>query len=105
MWYQSIIYIVTAIICGVKIRFHPQLNDLDNMLASVVPPQFKMSWLKDSVKIKVITERMIKLVNEKERLNANGNTERQESSCFFAALHRKSSSKDKVGKKQVDVFL
>ena len=72
VWYQSIIYIVTALIDGVRKRFHPQLNDLDNMLCPAFHPQFKLSWLKDSIKIKVITERMIKLVNEKERLHANG---------------------------------
>ena len=45
-------------------------------------------------KIKVITERMIKLVNEKEQLHADGHPhriieKRQESSDFVATLQRK----------------
>ena len=57
----------------------------------------------DSVKIRVITERMIKLVNEKERLHADGNIhisieEKGQEVCdFLAALHMMSSSNDKVG--------
>ena len=92
VWYQYIIYIFTTLTDGVKKRFHPQLNDLDNMLASAFNPQFKLSWLKARVKRKVITERMIKRVNEKERLHADGNTHRiieedgQENSDFFRCL-------------------
>ena len=74
MWCQSIIYTVSARIDGVKKIFHPQLNDVDNMLALAFQTQFKLFWLKDSAKIKVITETKIKLVNEKERLRADGNT-------------------------------
>ena len=52
---------------------------------------------------------MIRMVNKKERLHADGNTHRiiegQESSDFSAALHRKKSSEDKVGEKQIDAFL
>ena len=43
------------------------------MLTSAYHPQFKLSWLKYSLKIEVNTERIIKLVNEKERLHADGN--------------------------------
>ena len=84
MWYQSIIYIVTALINGVKKRLHPQLNDLDNKLASAFHPQFKLSSLNDSEAIKVITERIVKLVNEKERLiDEKG----QDNGIIFAASH------------------
>ena len=92
-----------ALIDEVKKRFHPQLNDLGNMLVLAIHSQFKLSLLKDSVKINFITGRMIKLVNEKERLHADGNTHRiieeegQESSGCYSALHRKSSLKDKMG--------
>ena len=68
--------------------FHPQLNDLDNMLASAFHPQFKLSWLKDKINIKDITGRIIKLVNEKERQHADTKY----------AQDRKSSSKYKEGK-------
>ena len=101
---SSIIYIVTAHIDGVKKSFHPQLNDLDNMLASAFHSQFKLSWLKESVQINVIAGIVIKLDNEKERLHPDENTHRiieeegKESSDFSFALHRKSSSKDVVGK-------
>ena len=103
---QSIICIVTALINGVKKIFHLKLNDLYNMLASAFHQQFKLSWLKDNGKINVITERMIKLVNEKERLHTDRNTqssseeEGKESNDIFAALLRKSSLRDKDGKKK-----
>ena len=62
------------------------------------------------MKRQVITESTMKLVNEKERLQADGNTYGsckwgQKSRDFFAALHEKSSWKDKVGKIKVDAFL
>ena len=62
------------------------------------------------VKRQVVTESTMKLVDEKERLHADGNTygsckRGQESRDFFAALHEKSSLKDKVGKIKVDAFL
>ena len=98
VWYQFIIYIVTALIDGIKKRFHTQQNDLDNMLiiASAFHPQFKLSWLKDSIKIRVITETTIKLVNEKERQHVDENTlriieEGQESCEFFRSFAKELS--------------
>ena len=44
------------------------------MLSSVFHPQFKLSWAMDSEKIKVITERIVEPVNDKERVHADGNT-------------------------------
>ena len=101
--FQSFICIVTVFIDDVKKRFHPQLNDLDNIMASAFHPQFKLSWRKDSVTIDIISERIIKLINEEERLHADRNTHRiieeegWESRDFFSALHRMSSSKDEMG--------
>ena len=61
------------------------------MLASAFHPQFKLSWLKDSVRIKVIMERIIILVNEKEQLYADGNTHRiieeEEQECSKFSLN------------------
>ena len=69
-----------------KKRLHSQLNDLDNLLASAFHPQFKLPWLKDSVSKKVVNERMIILVNEKERLHADGNIHRREESFSLLCI-------------------
>lgn len=98
--------LVNTLIAGVRERFASQLNDIDNMLASAFHPQFKLSWLNDGEKTERVKDRMVRLINEKEKYHdEHSSSEDTGENDFFAGLRKRSTSRENAGKKQVNAYL